>query len=140
MLALMMREEPTLRAAMESSVRYMQLRHNAGVQLRLEDAGDLVLLHVDIKLKHPGLLPPGGRNVNRHPIVRSYQGAVSHDAFKPVGPSASVMTCPPGWTSIAECSERAIDFVQEFNAVCLPSPRRGLADCRGFTPYSSIAK
>src|SRR5688572_17934730 len=35
MLALVIREEPTLRAAMQSLVRYMRL-HNAGVQLRLE--------------------------------------------------------------------------------------------------------
>src|SRR4249920_1195452 len=37
MLALLIREEPTLRAALQSSIRYMRL-HNAGVQLRIEDA------------------------------------------------------------------------------------------------------
>ena len=45
MLALVIREEPTLRAALQSLVRYMRL-HNGGVQLRLEDVGDVVLLHV----------------------------------------------------------------------------------------------
>jgi AraC-like DNA-binding protein len=45
MLALVIREEPTLRAALRSLVRYMRL-HNGGVQLRLEDLGDIVLLHV----------------------------------------------------------------------------------------------
>src|SRR6188472_2001975 len=42
MLALVIREEPTLRAAVQSCVRYMRL-HNAGVQLRLDGAGDVVL-------------------------------------------------------------------------------------------------
>lgn len=45
MLALVIREEPTLRAALQSCVRYMRL-HNAGVQLQLEDAGEVALLHV----------------------------------------------------------------------------------------------
>jgi AraC-like DNA-binding protein len=54
MLALAIREEPTLRAAMQSSVRYMRL-HNAGVQLRLDDAGDVVLLHVGANIQPPGV-------------------------------------------------------------------------------------
>jgi len=48
MLALLIREEPTLRAAVQSCVRYMRL-HNAGVQLRLDDAGDKALLHVGMQ-------------------------------------------------------------------------------------------
>lgn len=54
MLALAIREEPTLRAAMQSCVRYMRL-HNAGVQLRLEDAGDVVLLHMGANMQPPGV-------------------------------------------------------------------------------------
>ena len=54
MLALVIREEPTLRAAVQSSVRYMRL-HNAGVQLRLDDAGDVVLLHVGVNMQRQGL-------------------------------------------------------------------------------------
>lgn len=54
MLALVLREEPTLRAAMQSCVRYMRL-HNAGVQLRLDDAGDVVLLHMGANMHHPGV-------------------------------------------------------------------------------------
>jgi AraC-like DNA-binding protein len=53
MLALLLREEPTLRAAMQAMVRYMRL-HNAGVQLRLEDADDLVLLHVEMDAQRRG--------------------------------------------------------------------------------------
>ena len=54
MLALVIREEPTLRAAVQSCVRYMRL-HNAGVQLRLEDAGDVVLLHVGVNMQRHGV-------------------------------------------------------------------------------------
>jgi AraC-like DNA-binding protein len=54
MLALAIREEPTLRAAMQSCVRYMRL-HNAGVQLRLDDAGDVVLLHVGVNVQGHGV-------------------------------------------------------------------------------------
>ena len=54
MLALLIREEPTLRSAVQSSIRYMRL-HNAGVQLRLEDAGDVVLLHVGVNMQRRGV-------------------------------------------------------------------------------------
>src|SRR4249919_1788243 len=54
MLALALREEPTLRAALQSCVRYMRL-HNAGVQLRLEDAGETVLLHFGMNIRRPGV-------------------------------------------------------------------------------------
>ena len=54
MLALAIREEPTLRAALQSCVRYMRL-HNAGVQLRLDDAGDEVLLHIGVNMQPHGV-------------------------------------------------------------------------------------
>jgi len=54
MLALVIREEPTLREAMQSCVRYMRL-HNAGVQLRLDDEGVVVLLHVGVNVQRHGV-------------------------------------------------------------------------------------
>jgi len=54
MLALVIREEPTLRAAVQSCVRYMRL-HNSGVLLRLDDAGDVALLHVGVNMRPHGL-------------------------------------------------------------------------------------
>src|SRR6187431_1846943 len=54
MLALVIRDEPTLRTAVESCVRYMRL-HNAGVQLRIDDADDLVLLHVGVNVPRHGV-------------------------------------------------------------------------------------
>src|SRR5678815_3628748 len=52
MLALLIREEPTLRAAVQSLVRYMRLQ-NAGVQLRLDDPGDAVMLLSLIHISEP---------------------------------------------------------------------------------------
>jgi AraC-like DNA-binding protein len=54
MLALLIREEPTLRSALQSCIRYMRL-HNAGVQARLEDAADVVLLHVGVNMQRHGV-------------------------------------------------------------------------------------
>jgi AraC-like DNA-binding protein len=55
MLALVIREEPTLRAAVQSLVRYMRLQ-NAGVQPRLdEDQGDIALLHVGVNMQGHGV-------------------------------------------------------------------------------------
>ena len=54
MLALAIREEPTLRAAMQSCVRYMRL-HNAGVQLQLDEAGDDALLQVGVNMPRLGV-------------------------------------------------------------------------------------
>lgn len=113
MLALMMREEPTLRAAMESSARYMRL-HNAGVQLSLEDAGDLVLLHVEIQQKHPGLLRQVVE-ISTGIIARSYR-ALAHDAFKPVNICFSHER-PAKLEVHRRVLGTAIDFGQEFNGI-----------------------
>ena len=50
MLALVIRDEPTLRAALQSCIRYMRL-HNAGVEARLDDEGDVALLHVGVDMQ-----------------------------------------------------------------------------------------
>ena len=80
MLALLIREEPTLRAAVQSLVRYMRLQ-NAGVQLRLDDPGDMVLLHVGYMQGH---------GVSRQAIEQSTGiglrtlRVLSGDTFRPV--------------------------------------------------------
>jgi len=80
MLALLIREEPTLRAAVQSLVRYMRLQ-NAGVQLRLDDPGDMVLLHVGYMQGH---------GVSRQAIEQSTGiglrtlRVLSRDTFRPV--------------------------------------------------------
>src|SRR5678816_2216928 len=54
MLALAIREESTLRAAVQSLARYMRL-HNAGVDLRLDAAGNVVLLRVGLNIQRHGV-------------------------------------------------------------------------------------
>ena len=80
-LALVMRDEPTLRAALQSCIRYMRLQ-NAGVLVRLDDAGDLALLHVGVDMQ--------GHGVWRQAIemstgigLRTLQ-VLSRDTFRPV--------------------------------------------------------
>jgi AraC-like DNA-binding protein len=113
MLALVMREEPTLRAAMESSARYMRL-HNAGVQLRLEDVAELVLLHVDMKLKHQGLWRQAVE-MSTGIAVRSLR-ALARDAFKPVTICFS-HDRPASLDVHRRVLGTALDFGQEFNAI-----------------------
>jgi AraC-like DNA-binding protein len=113
MLALVMREEPTLRAAMESSAHYMQI-HNAGVQMWMEDSGDLVLLHVDMKLKHQGLWRQAVE-MSTGIAVRSFR-ALAREAFKPV-----TICFSHGQPARLDIHRRvfgtALDFEQEFNAI-----------------------
>ena len=50
MLGLVIREEPTLRAAVQSLHRYQRLQ-NGGLSLRLEDEGDMARVHLALKLQ-----------------------------------------------------------------------------------------
>ncbi|CAE6739036.1 HTH-type transcriptional regulator VirS [Paraburkholderia domus] len=114
MLALVLREEPTLRTAMQSGIRYLRL-HNAGVQLRLEDAGDVVLLHVGANMQ-------GGHGVWRQTvemstgIVLRVFRALSGNAFRPVR-----VTFTHERPASLEVHHRvlgtAIEFSQECNAL-----------------------
>lgn len=113
MLALVMREEPTLRAAMQSSVRYMRL-HNAGVQFRLDDAGVIVLLHVGVNMQRHG--------VWRQTIEQSTGIALrmlkvlSGNAFQPV--RISFTHEPPAQLEVhRRVLGTAIAFSQEHNAI-----------------------
>ena len=65
MLALVIRDEPTLRAALQSCIRYMRL-HNAGVQARLDDARRRRAAACRREYAAPWRLAPGRRNVDRH--------------------------------------------------------------------------
>ena len=113
MLALVMREEPTLRAAMQSSVRYMRL-HNAGVQFRIDDAGVVVLLHVGVNMQRHG--------VWRETIEQSTGIALrmlkvlSGNAFRPV--RISFTHEPPARMEVhRRVLGTAIGFSQEHNAI-----------------------
>ena len=114
MLALLIREEPTLRAALQSCARYMRL-HNAGVELRLEDAGDLVLLHVGVNMQ-------GGHGVWRQAIEQSTGiglrtlSMLTRNTFRPV--RVSFTHEPPSSLEVhLRVLGPAIEFSQEFNAI-----------------------
>lgn len=113
MLALMLRQEPTLRAAMQSMVRYMRL-HNAGVQLRLEDSGELVLLHLRIDVHRSGYW--------RQAIEQSTGiglrvfSILSGNTFRPV--SVQFAHAPPARLDVHHrLLGAAIAFSQECNAI-----------------------
>jgi AraC-like DNA-binding protein len=114
MLALAMREEPTLRAAMQSCVRYMRL-HNAGVQLRLDEAGDVVLLHVGANMV-------GGHGVWRQTIEMSTGigmrmfNVLSRNTFRPLRISFTHER-PASLEVHHRVLGTAIEFSQECNAI-----------------------
>ena len=112
MLALLIREEPTLRAALQSCVRYMRL-HNAGVHLRLDDAGDVVLLHVGVNMRRHG-----GRQVIEMStgIGLRTLSALSCNTFRPV--RISFTHEPPASLAVhRRVLGTAIEFSQECNAM-----------------------
>ena len=136
MLALVIREEPTLRAALQSCIRYMRL-HNAGVQARLEDAGDVVLLHI-------------GMNMPRHGVWRQAiemstgiglrtLHALSRDTFQPV----SIIFTHERPTSL-EVHRRVLRnagrILQECNAMICRWPRPRHADPSGGSGAKSRSK
>jgi len=114
MLALLIREEPTLRAALQSCARYMRL-HNAGVELRLEDMGDLVLLHVGVKMQ-------GHHGVWRQAIEQSTGiglrtlSVLTRNTFRPVRVSFTHER-PASLDVHHRVLGTAIEFSQEFNAI-----------------------
>ena len=113
MLALVIRDEPTLRTAVESCIRYMQL-HNAGVQLRIDDADDLVLLHAGVNVPRHG--------VWRQTIEQSTGillltlRVLSRDTFRPVRISFTHER-PASLEVHRRVLGTAIEFSRECNAV-----------------------
>ncbi|VVP25135.1 HTH-type transcriptional regulator VirS [Pseudomonas fluorescens] len=114
MLALLIREEPTLRAALQSCLRYLRL-HNAGVQLRLEDAGDLILLHVGVNMQgHHGVWRQAIEQSTG--IVLRTLSILSGDAFRPVR-VCFTHECPASLQVHHRVLGTSIEFSQEFNVI-----------------------
>jgi AraC-like DNA-binding protein len=113
MLALLVREEPTLRRVLESLARYMRV-HNDGVQLHLEDAGDLVFLRHDMKFRRKG----GWRQaieLSNGVGVRALR-MLTRNAFRPVR-VCFTHERPRSLDIHRRVLGTAIDFSQEFNAI-----------------------
>jgi len=113
MLALVIREEPTLRAAMQSCARYMRL-HNAGAQLKVDDAGSVVLLHVGVNVQHHGVWRQSIEQMTG--VIVRLLGVLSGHSFRPVG--ISFMHEEPAQLDVhRRVLGTAIRFSQEHNAI-----------------------
>ena len=113
MLALVMRDEPTLRAALQSCIRYMRL-HNAGVQLRIEDAGDVMLLHVGMNMQRRGVWRQA-IEMSTGILLRTLQ-MLSCNAFRPASISFTHEQ-PASFKVHRRVLGTPIDFSQECNAI-----------------------
>ncbi|MGH6908562.1 MAG: AraC family transcriptional regulator [Phenylobacterium sp.] len=114
-VALIAREQPTVRKVMEAVAEHMSL-HSQATTLRLEDAGDLVIIHVRTRFQTPGptrqAVELGMAQMLR--VLRMYLGA----QWRPV--SVSLVHGPP--RSLATHQRifgPSIDFNQDFDGfVC----------------------
>ncbi|MDT4819463.1 HTH-type transcriptional regulator VirS [compost metagenome] len=113
MLALVLRDEPTLRAVMQAFVRYTRL-HNAGVQPRIEEAEEFTLLHVEMQFQRHGLW----RQATEQSIgigIRAMR-MLMRDAFQPVKISFTHER-PRSLEVHRRVLKTPMDFSQEFNAI-----------------------
>jgi AraC-like DNA-binding protein len=113
MLALVLRDEPTVRAAVKSLVRYMRW-HNAGVQPRVETTAELTLLHVELQSKRHGLW----RQATEQSTCVGIRALrmLTRDAFRPV--RISFRHERPQSLEIHRRVLRApLEFGREFNAI-----------------------
>ena len=113
MLALAIREEPTLRAALHSFVRYMRL-HNAGVQFRLEEEGDVVLLHVGVNVQRLGVCRQAIEQTTG--VGLRALRVLSRDTFRPVR-IRFTHERPASLAVHRRVLGTAIEFSQECNAM-----------------------
>ncbi|CAM2164499.1 AraC family transcriptional regulator [Paraburkholderia sacchari] len=113
MLALVLRDEPTVRAAMHSFARYMRL-HNAGVQPRVEEGAEITLLHVEMQIGRGGLW----RQATEMSVgigIRALR-TLTHDTFRPVKISFSHQR-PRSLEVHRRVLGTPMDFSQEVTAI-----------------------
>jgi AraC-like DNA-binding protein len=114
MLALLIREEPTLRAAVQSLVKYMGLQ-NASVQPWLEeDQGDIGLLHIGVNMQRHGVwrqLIETSTAIGLRTLK-----ALTRNTFRPV--AVSFTHEPPASLEVHHrVLGTAVEFSQECNAI-----------------------
>lgn len=113
MLALIIREEPTLRAAMVATARYLRL-HNAGVQLRLDDAGTQAVLHVGVDLQRSGIWRQT-IEMSTGILLRTW-AVLTRNAFRPVSINFT-HEAPASLDVHRRVLGSAIEFSSEINAI-----------------------
>jgi AraC-like DNA-binding protein len=113
LLAMVLREEPTPRAALQALARYMQVQ-NRGLHLRLEDDERLVVVHLELQLL--------GHRVSRQGIEMA--AAITLQTMREVsgGRTRPVRVCfvherPHSLEVHRRVLGTAVDFSQPFNAV-----------------------
>ncbi|WP_019447334.1 AraC family transcriptional regulator [Cupriavidus sp. BIS7] len=111
MLALVVREEPTLRTAMLATARYLRL-HNDGVQLRLDDAGDLAALHINFR--RPGVWRQAVEQ-SVGVLLRTF-AVLTQNTFRPVSISFT-HEAPSNLDVHRRVLGTAVEFSKEFNAI-----------------------
>ena len=97
-LALLVREQPTIRKALEALVAYIFL-HSEALHLKMEQQDGVATLSLAIEVGRPGTDPPGRRDGNRIPAsqpatpsARKLEAA--RDPFHPCGPGTEGAASP----------------------------------------------
>lgn len=112
-LALVVREEPTARAVVQSLARYMRIQ-NRGLQLKVEDAGTLAMIHLDLRLQRHG----GARQGIEMAVAITLRTlrALTNEVFKP-----ERLSFIHGRPRSLEVHRRVlgapVDFSQSFDAI-----------------------
>jgi len=112
-LAAVLREEPTLRAALASLARYMCMQ-NGGLRLWVDDMGQFTMIFLQLKLQKHGISRQGIEMAAG--ITLSTLRALTHDDFAPVS-----VCFTHGRPRSLEVHKRVlgapIDFLHPFNAM-----------------------
>jgi len=123
--SLVVREETTARRALETLGRYLQL-HSELLSIRIEDAGDLVILRVDIVR---------GSRMPRRQGIELFVGYLFRILQELLGPSWTprrilfMHSAPVSLTRHVAMFGRIVDFDAEFNGIVC-----GAADLAGMLP------
>jgi AraC-like DNA-binding protein len=111
-LAAVLREEPTLRAALESLARY-QCVQNGGLRLRIDDMGKFTMAFFELKLLHGDSRQ--GIEMAAAITLRTLR-ALMHDDFEPVG-FCFTHTRPDCLEVHKRVLGASMDFSHPFNAI-----------------------
>lgn len=112
-LAAVLREEPTLRAALQTLGRYMCL-HNAGLHLTLDHLGEFTMVFLELQLGRTDCARQAVEMAAAN-MLRTLR-ALAHDGFNPV--SICFRHGPPHGLEIhRRVLGPAIDFSHPFNAI-----------------------
>jgi AraC-like DNA-binding protein len=112
-LAAVLREEPTLRAALKSLARYICVQ-NGGLRLTIDEMGEFTMVLLELRLRNPDRSRQGTEMAAA--ITLRTLRALAHDDFNPV--SICFRHGPPRSLEIHQrVLGPALDFAHSFNAI-----------------------